>query len=249
MNITNKITVRRELELVPTDYLPAMDLEAPDRRAIDGGGRPDLKQQLNLAMATIMKLRGTTEQITETEIRDEIEKLQRAIQNWIRVIDKSLKDGHKDYKRMFFKTFNQPDENDKKLLSALKMMGMIDDSDSDRSRMWMLWLARLNTCIHVVFCRGIWACLEECVFSRKYPVGVDPETEDTFANIVNAMKGKDGDEGRSKLTGKLNMPSLTNSQTKLHGPTDGDQTPYVHSSEQTNSENTRKKPRLESSTN
>lgn len=178
-----------------------MDSEVSDMEGLEGDEQTDLKQQLDTAMATIIKLRATPNQITETEIKDDFESLQRAIQNWVRMIDKELKGSHNDYGHMFRKAFvpqdedYEDDEDNKRLRWALKQFGTMDNSDDGQSRMWMLWLGRLNTCMDVVFCRGIWTCLEKCIFSMRYPVGVDPDTEDTFTSIIEAMHGEDGDEG------------------------------------------------------
>ncbi|KAF3022526.1 hypothetical protein E8E14_012086 [Neopestalotiopsis sp. 37M] len=177
-----------------------MDSEVSDMEGLEGDEQTDLKQQLDTAMATIIKLRATPNQITETEIKDDFESLQRAIQNWVRMIDKELKGSHNDYGHMFRKAFvpqdedYEDDEDNKRLRWALKQFGTMDNSDDGQSRMWMLWLGRLNTCMDVVFCRGIWTCLEKCIFSMRYPVGVDPDTEDTFTSIIEAMHGEDGDE-------------------------------------------------------
>lgn len=149
-----------------------------------------LERELDGATSKIMRLEGTADQITDTEIAKKVESLRDAIQQWVNGVEQDLRDRGKDFGVQFLQTLHDDDG-----AYTLEELGLFDSPGCGTDADWMMWLGGLSTCIFVVLCRHIWAYLEQDIFRHRYPVGVLRYLNDTFDDILDVMKYDGSAEG------------------------------------------------------
>lgn len=141
-----------------------------------------LEHMLGDAASKIMRLEGTADQITDTEIGKKVESIRDAIQRWVNGVEQDLREQDKDFGRRFQRVLRE-DHGD----SIPRRLGLFIDSGCDTDPEWMTWLSRLSTCIYVVLGRQIWAYIEEEILGCRYPVGAYRTLVDAFDDILDVM--------------------------------------------------------------
>lgn len=154
----------------------------------------DLQRRLDEATSKIMTLVRTAEQITDTEIGEQVEGLQDAIQWWVNGVEQDLKRHGRDFKDIFHRVMR--DDDDARVFFQLRLCTSSRGTDTG----WWEWLGELSTSIYIVLSRHIWVYLQYKIFDDPYPIGVSRRLANTFDDILRVMEGDDGSEGMNHHT-------------------------------------------------
>ena len=156
----------------------------------------ELQRKLDRSAATIMKLRGSVDQITDGGVRKRFEDIFGAIQDWVGEIELDLMRHSRDFRQDFEDVLHR--EEREELLYELGLRAQDEDENgrlvwniNSRDYLDMRWLGSLSTCVNVILCRFIWHRLRHYIFYSVYPVGLNKETERGLDYIFSAMREND----------------------------------------------------------
>lgn len=119
-------------------------------------------------------------------IRKEYEDICEAMEKWIDDVFKEFD---------FTNTFNTILRKDPQRLARLGLYPGVQESEREEDGFpGMSWLSRKDTCNHIVISLVLWSFLQRQIFSGLFPLGVTPDQDLLFKEMLK-VKGKERGDG------------------------------------------------------
>ncbi|KAK2592045.1 hypothetical protein QQS21_010245 [Conoideocrella luteorostrata] len=169
----------------------------------------DLVARLDRATATIMRIQGSSNYITDGEIEKKFEKLYTAIQTWVEDVEKDFMLTGRKFQHDFYKVIEDLDVDERLLDAGLRHDEASSDEQHEEVKR-LVWLAGNDSCLHVFLNRTIWQRLVGKVFDAHYSFGMPQEARGGFDYMMRALSDEDEDNGKyiticdKTTTGKFN---------------------------------------------
>ncbi|KAK4241520.1 hypothetical protein C8A03DRAFT_30382 [Achaetomium macrosporum] len=169
----------------------------------------ELRQRNEELLVQVMRLQGQSRQITDVEVAERFDKLYDAIRSWTQSYRQDLLRSGWSLQDFQQELQNEPEQA---CLAELLRRG-----DKRMDIKWAGWLARHNSCLHVILTLRLWLFLNDTIFSKSLPPGFEADSlHDAVSSILTVIKHSEGGEAAARKWKAYTIDTLSEA-SRLQG--------------------------------
>ena len=149
-----------------------------------------LRQERDESVARKMRLKARENKITDDDVETEFANLFSATEAWSRTVQRELRRMGRDSHGILQDALQSKTRGGKTFLKYPPFCVHLLNTDGHE---WISWLGKRATCFRIILPIIIWCDLEEDVFSRNFPLGIECNFASALERMVRVMK-KDGEK-------------------------------------------------------